>query len=260
MTCYEPARGYLHTNTLVWSCGAMKNREADTWQQQVALGPPGEFLDRVVCRGFDGLFVDERGFSSDKWNDGEAFIAFIKQAVKKTTQVSLPLLYHPDGKQVFVDLRPYRDWLIEHDPVRFELEAERERDCGVMVWLEGFSTYEPNDLKDRCVQSYAIARLINPSANARRYKLTVAFEVEEKGDHTITINGPGIVQINKDGGAGPWIERIALRNNDGNRHGPKKGLTRTYLLEAPPGQHIVVFRCSPSCTYILKDVSFEELR
>jgi hypothetical protein len=238
----------------------MKNREADTWQQQVALGPPGEFLDRVVCRGFDGLFVDERGFSSDKWNDGEAFIAYIKQTVAKTTQVNLPLFYHPDGKQAFVDLRPYRDWLIEHDPVRFELEARRERDCGVMVWLDGFSTYEANDLKDKLVQSWASARLINPSAAVRRYKLTVTFVVDAKGDHTITIKGPGIVQTNKDGGAGPWNEKIVLKNSDEKTQGPKKRLTETYLLEAPPGQHVVIFRCSPSCTYVLKDVTFEELR
>ncbi len=260
MACYEPVRGFLHTNRLIWSYGAMKNREADMWQQQVALGPHAEFLDRIVCRGFDGLFVDERGFPSDKWNDGEAIIAYIKETVEKKTHADLPLFYHPDGKQAFLDLRPYRDWLMLHDPVRFESESKRERDCGVMVWLEGFSTYEPNDLKDRWVQSYALARLVNPSGTVRRYKLSATFVAEDKVEHTIKIDGPGITEINKEGGAGPWVERIVLTNSDKSGQGAKKGQMRTYVLEAPPGQHFVVFRCSPSCAYAMKDVSFEELK
>jgi hypothetical protein len=58
---YDHARGYLHTKTVRWSFGAVKGREVDQWQREVAAVPPQEVLRRLALAGFDGLFVDQRG-------------------------------------------------------------------------------------------------------------------------------------------------------------------------------------------------------
>src|SRR5206468_6032912 len=96
MPTYEPARGYVHTRTLVWSYGAMKNRDADAWQREVAYeatahdapdaGPvplPHEFLRRIVVRGFDGLLIDARGFPAVKGiNQGHKLVLAVQEAAR----------------------------------------------------------------------------------------------------------------------------------------------------------------------------------
>src|SRR5205823_4216512 len=70
MATYEHARGYLHTRSLLWGYGAMKNREADAWHRGLDAQPyktlrarAEDILDRVVYRGYDGLLVDTRGYA-----------------------------------------------------------------------------------------------------------------------------------------------------------------------------------------------------
>ena len=70
---YDHARGYLHTDSLRWSFGAMEGREADLWQREVSVAPPAAMLPRLVARGFDGLLIDRRGDSpaeADALTDG----------------------------------------------------------------------------------------------------------------------------------------------------------------------------------------------
>ncbi|MDB5306165.1 MAG: hypothetical protein JWO38_367 [Gemmataceae bacterium] len=273
MNTYEHARGYLHTDTLVWSYGAMKNREVDAWQQQLAHRPRNELLHRIVVRGFDGLFVDKRGFQITQPDAGDAFIADIKREAEKNGQVKIPVLYHEDGQQVFLDLRPYRDWLVRQDPMFFEEEAKREREWGTMIWLQGFASQEPAGLKDRMRWAYrsATARVINPANRTRKFRLVATFGVDSKGEFRIWVDGGGLIQLNKDGGPGPWVDEMVLGKNDGDwdpgvrNYGPQ----RVYEIEVPPGQHVVKFRCqvppkfmpaSPPFCFFLKDVSFVEVK
>ena len=72
MAAYEHARGYLLTDTVYWSYGSIKGREADAWQKDVAYAKPDEALRRIVARGFDGLFIDGRGFPPSKDADKAA--------------------------------------------------------------------------------------------------------------------------------------------------------------------------------------------
>src|SRR5690349_12560049 len=55
MTDYELFRGYLHSNNLRWSYGAMKGRDSDTWLQQTSMRPVPEMLDTLAYAGFNGI-------------------------------------------------------------------------------------------------------------------------------------------------------------------------------------------------------------
>src|SRR5262249_33986519 len=66
---YEHARGYVHTSRLVWSFGAMKGREVDAWQREVAVLPATDMISRLLYRGFDGLIVDKRGYTPKRANE-----------------------------------------------------------------------------------------------------------------------------------------------------------------------------------------------
>lgn len=59
---YELFRGYLHSKTLRWSYGAMKGREGDIWQKQVAEEPLNDMVNTLAFAGFNGIYLDRNGY------------------------------------------------------------------------------------------------------------------------------------------------------------------------------------------------------
>lgn len=62
MRAYDPLRGYLHSQVLRWSFGAMKLREGDAWQRQVAAKPLVEMVEALQRAGFHGIYLDRYGY------------------------------------------------------------------------------------------------------------------------------------------------------------------------------------------------------
>jgi len=165
MGTYEHARGYLLTDTLVWSYGAIKNREADAWNESVAHDGRHQLLRRVAARGFDGIFIDKRGMTDPHRDAGDALIAELRQAAEGPGRVRLPVIFHEDGRQAFLDIRPYRDWLRAQDPVQFETWAREEREWVAVTWLHGFHSPEPYGLRSTFRWGYkaGTAVIVNPA-------------------------------------------------------------------------------------------------
>ena len=67
VTSYDPFRAYLHSETLRWSFGAMRNRDADIWQRRVTVKPLHTLVEAVAAAGFSGIYLDRYGYA-----DGEA--------------------------------------------------------------------------------------------------------------------------------------------------------------------------------------------
>lgn len=59
---YELLKGYLHSNTLRWSYGAMKGREGALWQKHVAAEPLNEMVNTLALAGFNGIYLDRYGY------------------------------------------------------------------------------------------------------------------------------------------------------------------------------------------------------
>lgn len=76
---YELFRGYLHSKHLRWSYGAMKGREGDAWQREVAAKPLNEFLETLSFAGFDGIYIDRSGYE-DKGAGVEAGLSSLLNA------------------------------------------------------------------------------------------------------------------------------------------------------------------------------------
>jgi hypothetical protein len=274
MNTYEHARGYLHTGTLVWSYGAMKNREVDAWQRDVSFSGPAVLLHRIVVRGFDGIVIDKRGFPTEVGKDGETFLITLKHEAEKNGQVRLPMIVHEDGRQVFLDLRPYRDWLRAQDPNQFEIWERQEREWVAITWLKGFyPSPEPYEFRDRLrfATKSAIARIVNPSDRTRVFLLEATFGVETTdGPFRIRIDGGGLTQVNRDGGPGPWTDDFTIEKEDGDWGQKKYGVRKLYVIQVPPGGHIIRFRCDPPFRYMpddtrpkcyyLRDIFFVEVK
>jgi hypothetical protein len=95
MPAYEHARGYVMTDTLSWSFGAIKGREADVWLKDVSYmmtKEPEKMLKRIVARGFDGILIDGRGFPAGRDVDRAAAL------IKHFNDVYLALAWPKTGE------------------------------------------------------------------------------------------------------------------------------------------------------------------
>ncbi|MCP3991542.1 MAG: hypothetical protein GY724_20885, partial [Actinomycetia bacterium] len=59
---YDHYRGYLHTDTVAWSYGAMRGRDAFHWQRELSQWPAAVGLDALAAVGFDGVYLDRAGY------------------------------------------------------------------------------------------------------------------------------------------------------------------------------------------------------
>ena len=171
-------------------------------------------------------------------------------------------------------MRPYRDWLRAQDPIRFEQWSREEREFVALTWIKGFESTEPYGLRNLFrwgVASGAIA-IVNPSDRVRKFRLTAKFGVDAEGDFRVRIDGPGIAQVNRPDGPGPWSDDFTIETDFIPGNPPKRILKtlKDYVLEIPPGRHIVKFRCTPpfkfipgdsrARCYFLQDIKFFEVK
>lgn len=264
MAVYEHARGYLMTDALYWSYGAIKGREADAWQKDVTYAKPDELLRRVVARGFDGLLIDGRGFGAAKDADRAAmFINRLNELFRGAAGPRagrLPEIVHEDGKQFFVDLRPYRDAYQRMDPVKYAKDAVEEREWVAPLWLGGFFVPDPDEDGERLQWGPFDAQLVlvNPADRTRAFDLSFIIGTEVAGPFEVALGAP----LN-DAFA---VDKVLDKDDplDRKRHGvPKK-----YVVDLPPGRTTIRFRCRPpeyflpfdtrNLCYFIKDFKLRE--
>jgi phosphoglycerol transferase len=93
---YWMFKGYLHSNGLRWSYGALKGSDDDAWLRALSSLPVAKLLPKLVVAGFDGIYI-ERPLYAD-------------QAAERTLEsdLSRALLEAPpagaDGTQAFFSL------------------------------------------------------------------------------------------------------------------------------------------------------------
>jgi hypothetical protein len=115
MVDYDPLRGYVHSDDLYWGYGGTRGREAD-WQGQVVKQATPKMLDAITAVGFDGLWIDTRGYR----NGAEEIIAEVEAATGETPIVS------PNDRFVFFDLRNHQRQ-VERRLGRSGVQALKER-------------------------------------------------------------------------------------------------------------------------------------
>ncbi|OWK35881.1 Integral membrane protein [Fimbriiglobus ruber] len=222
---YNHARGFLHTQTVRWSYGAMKGRETDLWQRSASLAAPPDMLRRIVLRGFDGLFIDSRGYQAD---DAAALLT----AVEKELGPDATKLVHPNHTQVFYDLRPYRDRLRANLGTSFDAEAERETDRVSILWLNGFHDFLPPGHENEhrwCGQS-GLAIIVNPSDRPRTFRASMLFRTTTEDCADLKIEGD------------VWTDRLPVNKDNCT--------ISKYTWVVPPGRHAVHFRCRMPRSYV----------
>lgn len=252
MNVYEHGRAFLITDTLHWSYGAIKGREADEWDLSVAYARPDELLPRLVARGFDGLLLDGRGFPPSK--EGDKAAALVNRANELYRQLSgvphterLPEIAHEDGKQFFIDLRPYRAAYRRTDPVGYDRRATYEAEWIAPLWLGGFFTPGPFDETGDVIRWGRFdcdLVLVNPAARARTVEIKFVIGVETVGPFDFVIGVPGQPPLEQ-----PFqLDKVSAADDpqDQKRHGEQK----KYLVRLEPGRTVIHFRCRPPVYFL----------
>jgi hypothetical protein len=65
---YEQFQGYLHSDKLYWSFGAMKGREADSWWKRITKKPLEEQIQTLQEAGFSGIMINRNGYQDNAEN------------------------------------------------------------------------------------------------------------------------------------------------------------------------------------------------
>ncbi len=93
MEHYQPALGYLYTDTLRWSYGGVKGRNPAAEQLAIDEGMSEAFLRGILDAGFTGVYIDTKGFA----DGGAAVNAYYTETLGLTPIVSEDgwLYYYP---------------------------------------------------------------------------------------------------------------------------------------------------------------------
>jgi hypothetical protein len=210
---YDLARGYIHSHHLRWSYGLMKGR-AGNWEAAAVQLPPALLARALVAAGFSGVYLDRTGYA----DGGSHVLSLLLEETHGQTLTS------PDGRLVFVDLRPYGRRL------RARFGAGRLRSLRAATlqpfggsYAKGFSGVQ-QDLQGRSyrAQSPAQISLVNYGAQPRRLRFVARLE-------------PAYPQAAPLEATFPDGSRVRLRL-------PASGRTLQHAFTIPPGSSAIVLR------------------
>lgn len=63
---YALARGYLHSDTLVWSYGAYRGTRGDLWVRELSSYPLEEQVELIRQEGFAGIYIDQYAYTEEE--------------------------------------------------------------------------------------------------------------------------------------------------------------------------------------------------
>ena len=227
---YEMVRGYLHTDALRWSYGAMKGREWDGWARDVGSKPVPVMLERIVRAGFDGLLVDCRGLNPNRFDR-------ILRELNETLGHGSDRVVSENEALYFFNLRDYRQYLERtYGPDRFAAMSAAERAHVSWLWLKGFDSMEPvgYERRQRWCRAKGLVVVVNPTDRERKVQVTMKLHTWFEPETVLHVSGP------------VWAEDLTIDGDGGD--GP---ITRD--LTVPPGRHAVHFRCKPPGGYTFPD-------
>jgi len=216
----------------------MKGREWDTWVRKVsAKEPVPQFLERITLVGFEGLLIDTKGINPKRW-------AALKRELDQYLGAGAFRDLDPGRRLHFFDLRGYRDALVRnYGPAGFEARAQAEREGLIVLWLKGFTSFEPAGYEDRA--HFAGPDGLMVLANRSEAPVTVTLRMKFR----TTFKGLGLLRI----GSGlaspagePWAEEFAIGGED-------KPPEYAREVVIPPGRHEVRFRCTPGAPVLPAD-------
>lgn len=223
MQDYEHFRPYLHSKTLRWSYGAIKERSTASWQMATANLPADQFLEAISLAGFSGVYVDRKGYT----DDGADLEAKLRGLLGEDPLISA-------NKQMsFFDLGPYNSRLAAK--YGGTLPSQRQLALSPLTpeWTRGCSTLEgAAEFNWRWCSSEGELVINNPLNQERRVRLEMGMATGYEEPARLSLSGDLIsdqFKININPTA--YSKEITL----------------------PPGRHVIRFACDAKLLYAPSD-------
>lgn len=212
---YEHFRPYLHSSDVAWSYGAVRGSVGDLWQKEIASLPAEAMVRELVLAGFEGIWIDRRGYSDRA--------AALEEELSRFTG-AIPF-QSPDGDYAFLPLQLAR-YRLSRQMSRAEWDAASAAASGRILasWRSGFSGLE-NDTSGEWRWGSRRGELMIHNLGSAPSQSSIRFFVETGRDD------PSTFEI----ASAFWNETLSLGAE------PTE-VERT--ITVPPGSHRVKFRSS----------------
>jgi phosphoglycerol transferase len=180
----ELLRPLLHTETVRWSFGAIRGREAD-WQAELSRRPVPDLVDRLAAVGYSALTVDRAGF-----DDGGADLE------RRLTALLGPPTVSETNRIALFDLRHRRAALAEElGPAGVEALATDTRTVPTFWFTDGFLPAVPApDGDQRWAKRSSRIEVWNRSGRRRPAEVRLEVRTLSGADDTVTIDAGGELQ------------------------------------------------------------------
>lgn len=234
MEDYDEFKGYLHTDDVRWSYGAIKGRYPDDWGAFTEDVPMDELVPAAATAGFAAVYVDRFGYTDNG--------ASVERAIRRLTGAG-PIVTSADGRLVLYDLAP-----VVAEAQRDATPAERELAGAALtkpvqiLWGAGFFGEESDERRTwRWAGASATMTLVNESALPRTLDVSLKVLTPGPDDKRFVLTLP-------DG------TRKVFRT-DGNDEPPTPIST---TLSVPPGtSHITVSTNAPDEVSDARDIRMQ---
>jgi hypothetical protein len=191
---YDHLRGYLHSRNLRWSYGAIKGREDDLWEKNVAARPINDLAETLVFAGFSGIYVDRLGYSDQGVQlERELANALNMKPIVSTNQ----RLSFFDLAKLNAKLREKytaQEWQLKQDAILYPLLVD---------WRHGFYQLEGTPEQDwRWCSSRGDLYIFNLSAFEKKIVLEMAVSTGYPEPSHVHIESPWFskdVEVNEAG-------------------------------------------------------------
>jgi phosphoglycerol transferase len=214
MQHYDAMRPYLHSRSLRWSYGALRGRYPALWQQWLTGHPVEAMVEKLAAAGFAGVWVDRHGYA----DRGAAVEA-------ELTRLAGPGTVSEDNRFAFFKLDAYAR-RVDSQTTEGERELKREAALSplAVLWCNGFwePCRDPRLGEIRWCDRSGELHIFNTRGDTRRGRLSLTLNTFSAAPHSIRVEG---LQVGGD-----------YKVSD-------PGQAVSWLVEVPPGKHVIRFRC-----------------
>lgn len=210
---YALFRGYLQSEDLKWSFGAMRGRNGN-WHEWVSKKPLDELLTIISAVGFKGIHIDRTGYL----DTAKQIEAELKQ------KLGIEPLASPMGDFVFFNMEKFNSLYrkkYSNQEMQTHKEAALKPPVVKVEWRQGFYPLESGASAEwRWASNTAILKVINPINTSRNVKFDMLLTTGKTGKSKLL------------------IESDLFKDSIDISEQPLK-LTKT--ISVPPGKHTIKF-------------------
>jgi len=213
MQDYEHFRPYLHSKTLRWSYGAIKERDNARWQMSTANLPTDQFLETISLAGFSGVYLDRKGYL----DNGAELEAKLRSLLGIEPMVSA------NNQMSFFNLGGYNSKLAER--YGGELESKRQMLSHPLTteWTGGFSGLEISAENNwHWCSSQGELVIDNTLGEERKLKLEMSLATGYEELANLSLDGPLV------------SEKLKIN---------MKPTAYSKTITLPPGRYVIRFAC-----------------